>query len=98
MYPFSFKDTYFRSPITKWSKTSMPIIFPDSTKRLVTWISSWEGLGSPEGWLCALIGTLLGDNYYMAHISPSTIDITTFSISPFLKLIRLNVAINIIKR
>jgi len=35
-YPFSFKDVKEWLPITRWSNSSIPIIFPASTRRLVT--------------------------------------------------------------
>lgn len=50
-YPFSFKLTYLPVWETiKWSKTSIPIIFPASANRFVTSMSSILGVGSPDGW------------------------------------------------
>lgn len=47
-YPFSFKLTYLPVWETiKWSKTSIPIIFPASANRFVTSMSSLLGLGHP---------------------------------------------------
>ena len=49
--PRSFRLTQRPSPITRWSSTSIPTTFPASQRRFETLISSWLGVGSPEGWL-----------------------------------------------
>jgi len=38
-------------PMIMWSKSSIPMIFPASLIRVEMLISSWDGSGSPEGWL-----------------------------------------------
>ena len=39
-------------PMMTWSTTSIPSSFPASTQLRVTMMSSGDGDGSPEGWLC----------------------------------------------
>ena len=36
-----------------WSKTGIPKSSPASLSLFVTVKSSWDGFGSPDGWLCA---------------------------------------------
>jgi len=47
--PFSFRLQYELSPMIIWSISSIPSIFPLSFSLSVMFVSSFDGVGSPDG-------------------------------------------------
>ena len=50
--PRSASEVYPAPAMMRWSCTGTPINFPASTSCLVMRMSSREGSGLPDGWLC----------------------------------------------
>src|SRR5215510_14033689 len=65
-------------PTTMWSWTTTPSGLPALTICFVISISAFEGVGSPEGWLCtstmAVADSSSGPLHHLAHIDRGVID------------------------